>query len=251
MTMQADGVDVKLRCRRLVDSNAAGLMLLRLGNRDVQDTVVEAGRDSILVDTAREAESAGELANGALRDPELLLGLLVLVLVLLGVLIVLLGNSALLLGLVLGMLLGIILDRDLVGLVVMLAALGNSAARLGITVLKVAGRRSAGLVAALDVAGDDDGLRVGELNVDILAIDAWQLAVQLVRVLRLADVELWVEGAGADTPTLAAVGVRGTLDFAAIVVEVVEETEERGEAWVSAIEGTREERHFGWCCCGE
>jgi len=214
-------------------------MLPSLGNSDTQDTVLQAGLNTILVDAAGEAESAGELANGTFRDPILLLRLLLLLLLLL-LLSSVLGNSASFLGL-LGFL---ILDRDLVRLaafLLLLAAFGDGTARLG-PILNEAGGRSARLVGALDLAMDHDGLWLGELNVDILALDARELAVQLVGVLRLADVELGVEMPRCEA-ALAVGGSRvGVAALAPVVVKVVEQTEERGEGGgVGGVEVAREE----------
>ena len=65
------------------------------------------------------------------------------------------------------------------------------------------GVRMAGVVLALGAAFDDEGLRVGELDADVLLVDAWQLAVQEVILLLLADVELGCESA-QDLRVLAA-----------------------------------------------
>jgi len=60
-----------LRESRLVDSDLAALVLLGLGDQDAENAVLHRGLDVVLVDASREAESAGELANAALRDPVL------------------------------------------------------------------------------------------------------------------------------------------------------------------------------------
>lgn len=66
----------------LVDSDASGLVLLGLGDGDAEDTILEAGAHSVLVDSGREVEGARELAERSLGEPvlgvvdRLLLGLL-------------------------------------------------------------------------------------------------------------------------------------------------------------------------------
>lgn len=86
--------------------------------------------------------------------------------------------------------------------------------------------RVAGGVGALGVAADGDGLDVGELDLDVLLVDAGQLAVQLIGVLDLLDVELGGEGFQdvAAGPRLGCV-----LGALRVLLEVVEEAEERME----------------------
>lgn len=86
-----------------------------------------------------------------------------------------------------------------------------------------------GVVLALGAALYDQSVGIGELDVDVLLGDAGQLAIQVVGVLGLANVEARGEGAGGD---LAA----GT-----VVVVVVQEAEERGE--VARREVGAQQRH--------
>ena len=121
------------------------------------------------------------------------------------------------------------------------------------------------LVGALYAAAHGDGLRVGELDVEILLLNAGKLAMELIGGLGLAHVELGLEGGGdgaADVMTRARalllllllllrllLRLRG-LSFATIAVKVVEQAEERGEAglrghWSGSAVGRCEEgQHF-------
>lgn len=65
-----------VRLPDLRDGDLAGLVLLSLGDHNREDAVLHGSGDGILVDADREGEGAGELADGALRDPVLGLGLL-------------------------------------------------------------------------------------------------------------------------------------------------------------------------------
>jgi len=76
------------------------------------------------------------------------------------------------------------------------------------------------------VAANGQGLGVGKLYVDILLLDAWKFAVELVAIGQLLDVELGGEGLQA----LSAVAVGADVAAAAVIlVEVIEETEKRVE----------------------
>ncbi|ROV97667.1 hypothetical protein VSDG_04565 [Cytospora chrysosperma] len=227
---------------RLVDVDAAGLVLLGLGHGDAQDAVVEVGRDGLLVDAGGEAEGARELADGALRDPELLDGLLLLLLGGglgggdLG------GGGAGLLGL-LGRL---VLDGGLVAhvLLVGFAALGDGAAHLGAALDEAGGRRARGVVA-LGPTRDHEGLRLGELDVDVVLLDAGELTVELVGVLRLLHVEARGEGGSGAAGAMAGAGLSAGL--LGVLVEVIQEAEERGERGLRSKVGSWEERHFAGC----
>jgi len=78
------------------------------------------------------------------------------------------------------------------------------------------------------VAADTEGLRVDELDLDVLLVDSWKLAVELVGGFDFLDVELGLEGlqggaAGAPTSVVA--------------VEFVEEAEERRERGLGGHQG--------------
>ena len=106
--------------------------------------------------------------------------------------------------------------------------------------------RSTGRVGALDVTADGQGLRLGEFDMNILTVEARELAVKLVGVLGLVQIELGSDEAGM-AAAVVGVGVRVvllTLELARVVIEVAEQTEERGEAGDGVVEATREESHF-------
>lgn len=152
---------VEVVYRILVDGDASGLVLLGLGDRDGQDSVLEVRGDALLLDACGEAEAARELADAALREPVLgLVGGLLLLRCLLGGR----GSGDLLLGLV-----GLVFDGRLVRVATLLAALGDGAAG-GVAILEVAGGRRASRVRALDAAADEERLRVSELDVDLLLL---------------------------------------------------------------------------------
>lgn len=102
------------------------------------------------------------------------------------------------------------------------------------------------LVDTLDVALDTESLGVGELNVDVLALETGELAVQVVGVRALLDVELGVEGLhdGRAAVVVLVLVVRG-VGGVGVGVVVVEEAEEGGEArgGRGLVEGAREECH--------
>lgn len=224
-------------------------MLLGLGDRDAKDAVVKRGTDCVLVDAAGEAEGARELADGALRDPVLFNGGLWL---LLG-----LGLARALGDLLVGGAIGSGGDRAVVLVDVVLngSVVDSRAMRLAL-LGEVTGNlcgRSAGRVVALNTAPDHNSLRVGELDLNILAVNAGELAVKLVCLLGFADIELGAEGAGGLGVTTATSFRGAALNLASVGVEVVEEAEEVGETGVravGAVEATREERHFECGCVG-
>lgn len=217
-------------------------MLLGLGHGDAQDAIVQVGGNGLLVDAGGEAEGARELADGALRDPELLDGLLLLLLLGGGLGGGDLGGAAGLLGL-LGRL---VLDGGLVArvLLVGLAALGDGAAHLGAALDEAGGRRARGVVA-LGPARDHEGLRLGELDVDVVLLDAGELSVELVGVLGLLHVEARGEGGSGAAGAMAGAGLGAGL--LGVLVEVIQEAEERGERGLRSKVGSREEGHFAGC----
>ena len=87
--------------------------------------------------------------------------------------------------------------------------------------------------AVLGATADSQSVPISPLDADVLLFDAWKLAVQLIRVLQLLDVELRLEG-----PELRE-GVSG--HCARGLVIVVDEAEDR----VEFLECSWEERH-GW-----
>lgn len=231
-------------------------MLPSLGDDNAQDTILEAGRDVLVLDAGGEVEGAGELADAALGEP--VLGVVDRLLLLL---LLLLGNFVvgLVVAVALGALVGDVLPAGLAGLGLLLIldggllrgapgrlgrrllALGDGAAHSG--VLEGGGGGVADVVGSLGPSPDDHGLGLGELDADILLAHAGQLAVELVGVSRLADVEL-----GSPGGDRGAAGALVRLALAGVVVKVVEETEERGEGGVGGSaavgkDGVVEESH--------
>ena len=87
---------------------------------------------------------------------------------------------------------------------------------------------------ALRASFDDEGVRIGELDVHVLLIDAGQFALEFVGVFDFADVEFGLEGADGGGAAGAGAG--------AVDVVVVEEAEEGGE--VGCVVGKAwEQRH--------
>jgi hypothetical protein len=197
-------------------------VLLGLGGRDVENAVVEAGHDGILVDAGGEVESASKLADASLRDP---------VLGSVGRLLVLgrLGNIYLGLALCFSL----ILDSGFVR--------GLAFANGGLLgrVLEEASGWAAGGVDALRLAANHHDLRLREFDMDVFLVDTRELAVKFVGVASLADVKLGLP-MGHLGATTAIVGLAG------VGVKVVEETEERGEGGGVVVE-LGEEDHFERC----
>lgn len=78
-------------------------------------------------------------------------------------------------------------------------------------------------MVTLNSALDSQGLVVGELELDILLVDAWELAVKFVKIADLLDVELGAEGHHTGGSVVMTTVVLGVL------VEVFEKSEERVE----------------------
>jgi hypothetical protein len=197
--MMFDGSAQVSLCSRTILLN--GDLLCRgshgLGNEHGQDAVLQAGHDSVLVDTSREGEGALELADGALTDPvaRLVGGLL--------------GGNLLLVGLcnLAAFALGRLLGLGLLSLVLV-----------------------AGVVLALRPALDHQGLRVGELHVNVALWYTREFTVKVVGLAGFTNIEARGERPLGSLAARAAVGV-----------VVVKETEERRE--VSRSRNSSEERH--------
>jgi hypothetical protein len=219
---------------RLLDVDAARLVLLGLGNNNAQDTVLKLGRDVVLVDTSGEVEAARELAEGALGEP--VLGLITgLLLDLLGLLVV--GDF----GALVSFGLGLVLNFGVVRVLVLIVALALSNGALGLRALDEASGRSAGSVCALSLAADGHGLRLSEFDVNVVLGHAGELSMELVGFASLADIELGLpvgEAASASTTVL--------LSLTRVAIEVVEETEEGSKGSIGVVEVAREESH---CVC--
>jgi len=232
-------VDFGKRCWRLRgDGDLARLGLLLLGNDNGEQAVLHGSGDMVLVDTSWECEASAEMTDAAFRDPELGFRLLVvLVLLWLGGLVSLGDLSG-------STLSTLIFDGSLVCLVVAVATFDGT---LRGTAFDEASWWSAGRVVALGAALDGQGMGVRELDLNVLLLDSREFAVEFVGILEFLHVELGSEGLHG---VVNGVGVVVTL--AAVLVEVVEHTEERlkGVRRVGGEEGSWEERHFAfWCCC--
>jgi hypothetical protein len=94
-----------------------------------------------------------------------------------------------------------------------------------------------GIIPPIHIPPGHQRVRSRQLDVKVLAIGARHLAVELVDLARLADVEARA-GAATVSPVAAVTGVSGVraapfllLDLARVRVEVVEVAEESRESW--------------------
>lgn len=209
--------DVQLSSKtcRLVDGDLASLILLGLWNDDREDAILHGSLNVVAIDTDRESKRSREFAHAALTDPVLLLRL-----------------GRLLLG-----------DLGVFGRSLWSGSVGGIFIFDGGVVIRWSLGLFIGSVSALSTATDDQSLRVCELDVDVFLIDTWKLALQLVCLANLLDVELGSEALHnvAATVVMVLIGCGG----ASIVgVKVVEETEEWVEGGrVVGDEGSWEESH--------
>jgi hypothetical protein len=202
---------------RLLDVDLARLRSGSLGNEDAQDSVLQAGLDSILVDACRECKAAMELSDRAFRDPVLGLGGLVL-----------LGNLLLvrLLGDLGVSLREVFLDGGLVTKLLLLrsfAALNEALWALAL------------LADILVTTGDGESVVIGPLDVDVLLLNTGKLSMEFIALLSLLNVELGCEG--PDVVELAVDVAEG------LAIILIEEPEDGSEL----LSETREERHCCWC----
>ncbi len=139
---------------------------------DAQDTLLQTGLDSILIDTAGESKAAVELADRALADPEL------------GV--VLAGfDDILLVGVCCGngrsfVVWLLILDSGFVG-----RGIRDSAA---VAVLLVIWST---FVVMFRATFDNQSVWVGELDGDVFLVKARKFSVEVVSSFDFDDIELW------------------------------------------------------------
>lgn len=178
--------------RSLLNSDLLATGGSRLGDDNGENAILQASFDSILVDARGEAESALELADRTLVSPVAVVRL----------------SSLLLLNLLrIG---GLVFNGGLV-------VRGSLSLRLVV-------------VFTLDAALHDQGLVVGEFNVDVLLGNTRELAIEVVSFIGLADIEAGVER-GSSARAAGAVGVI-----------VVKKTEEGREVTLTR-EASTEERH--------
>lgn len=218
-------------------------MLGSLGHTDREDSVRELGRDVIGRDLAREVENPAELADAALRDPVLGVVDRAFLLLLLLAALVQLGDSSGRCGLGGGVgFVVIVLNSGLVRGAGAFLAVGDGTAHLIALLEETSGGSTRG-VGALDAAPNMEGVGVGELDGDVLLLQAGELAVKLIGILDLADIELGLEG--RDVVAVGAAGGAVLTALAGIVVEVLQKTEERSEGGVRVVEVAGEESgHF-------
>jgi hypothetical protein len=89
-------------------------------------------------------------------------------------------------------------------------------------------------------------LRVGKLDLDVLLFNAGKLAVKFIGFREFLDIEAGLEGPHVAAATVVLVTI--TAGVTRVGVEVIEETEERGEGGgVGVDEGSWEERHLACC----
>jgi len=205
-------------------------VLLGFWHNDAKDTVLHACLDGVLVNSSREAKGASKFSYAAFRNPEFGLFLWLLRLLFLGRV----GSGGVFVGGIL------VLDCGFVT-VGLLTTFGDGARCLS-SFDEVAGR-CAGCVRSLGAASDGQGLGIGELDLNVLLFNAGKFTVQLVCVGHLLDIESRLEG-----PQVASVVMSITTGRPGVGVEVIEETEERGEGWIGAYECAREERHLACNC---
>lgn len=191
-----------------------------------------------MFDPVVEVEASRELANGTLCEPPLGVvgGLWLSRFGLLGFL----GFDYFrrsLLGLF-GSLFTIVRDRlELLifdGSLVRASLLIDVADGIATGVLSDGSRCSTSCESTLFLAGDEDRLRIGEDDIDIVHVHTRELAMELISLLGLADVKLRLPlRNGTSTSVLARV-----------VVKVIEESEEGSERGVGLVESARGECHF-------
>ena len=85
------------------------------------------------------------------------------------------------------------------------------------------------------------GLGVYKLDLNVLLLDAWELAVEFIVIRELSNVE-----SGREHLRTRLVVMSTAADITAMLVEVVEKTEQRAEGCrrVVANEGSRKQRHL-------
>ena len=167
--------------------------LHHLRHNNAENAVLKRSRDRILINSSREAESAGEFTNAALRDPVRSLRLM--------------GSGHRCRG-------G---SRNLLA-VLGLLRLGRRLGGLGgWLVMNFFYGRLTRLAVPFGPALDHEGVVVGELNGDVLLLDTGEFALEQVLLLFLFDIEAWGEGGAA----AALCGVR--CDALELVEGVIEE----------------------------
>jgi len=223
-------------CCRLLDGDLASLVLLGLGDNNVEDTVLHGRLDVLGVDADREGERSREFADAALGNPVLLLKL---------------GRFVLLIDDI-GMLCGSLGCENIDGVVFVLDSCLMSGWGLitfgdrarGFGRFKVASWWRTRCVGALCTTADYQGLRICEFDFHVALLHTGKFSVEFVGPTSLLDVEL---GAKCLHDVATTVVMSVVIGSAAprVGVEVVKESEERMEGGgIVGDEGFREERHF-------
>ena len=200
-----------------------------------QDTILHRSLDAVVVDEIGESEGPREGADRAFGDPVLGFGLFWL----LGMLrLLLLGD----LGGAFSALIGI-LDSCLV-------AVGTLDGALSGCIFDETGWGGTRGVAVLGAAFDGQGVAVGELDVDVLLLNAGKFAVKLESGLRLNQVPF-----GGECLQVGACGVFTTTN-PAVSIKVVQHSEEGLERVYSRVgidESAWKVRHLAclFCWCSE
>ena len=207
----------------LLDVDLARFRCLGLRNNNAKNAVLQAGLDEILIDTLWEAEAAMEFTDRALGDP----GLVFWLFGRLGdVFLALRGGDF-----GCGLFLGFVFDGwSFVGGGTFDPALRH----------RCSFKWFAGFEARLGTAFDYEGVRVGELDFDVLLVDARKFTVKLIAVAMLVHVELGGEGPDGGMTTNWAVKVGQAL---------VEHAEERCEVSTEGVGVAWEERHVSCLNC--
>jgi len=195
--------------------------------------------DILGINSDGEGEASRELADAALADPILLLRLGWLLLLLSD-----LGVSGWSVGR--GCLGGVLIFDGCVVVGLSIVALDGASCLVG---FEEAGWRRTGSEGAFGFAADNDCLAIGELDFNVLLIDAWEFAVQLIGFTELLDIELGGEALHDVTATVVVVIVIVRSRASIVRIEVVEESEERVKGGrVVGDKRSWEERHFACGC---
>jgi len=219
---QISRIGVRMPETILIDRDLPRLGLLRFRDGDAQDTILHRGSDPLRINADREGKSARELADRSLGDPVFYFGLIWFLLLRCVVLLhyfagggVWCCDSSIV----------FIFDSSVV-VVVILAGLGDCGLRC---TFNLSCWWSTSSVGSLDASLDSDGIRVGELNIDIVPFNAGKFTMKFITTLDLPHIEFRIEGLHDAS---GVVTVCGTI-AATVVLKVIEEAEK----WVERIGG--------------
>lgn len=188
----------------LVDGDSDFSRLLALGNHNIEYTILQISTDEVRLNSLRERETPSELPNLAFSNPEFwfwracLSGLLLL--------LFFTSDSR-------GR--GWSCDRRISIIVIILDCSGVALLRRSINFSFLAFRAGGGLFwlsglgvqCSLTLALDEEGLGVGEFDREVVLSEAWEFAVELVRVGCFCDIESRSEGLRSALRTAASLVV--------------------------------------------